>query len=431
VEGTLASPAVGIAQKAQGDASVPSTRSHHPRPYGVLLHYYVHWRGTELREFHYTSYAQEIIFGQGSIARLGEAVEGFSWHKLMLCSTGSPRRDGSIALVERALGERLVAIYEHVQPHVPDFQVAEAVELALERKVDAIIGLGGGSPIGMAKAASFALEERLTGKPAKAASATEQPLVPVIAIPTTYAGSEMTPTYGVTHHSGETTRKVTVTDVKITPKLVVYDPLLTLTLPPALTASTGVNALAHCIEALYSITRHPLSTAVAGAGAKAIVNALPRCFARGDDVEARTDMLMGAYLAGTALSTVTMGLHHGLCQVLGGSAGVPHGIANGIILPHAMCFNLDATASQLVPVVEALGITVAGRNVEEAVGEAIESMYAMIGQMKLPQHLRDVGVEERDLAHLAQVALQSAAVRNNPKPIIEAAQIESVLRAAW
>ena len=384
-----------------------------------------------MHEFRYTSYAGEIIFGQGSIVRLGEAVDRFAWQRLMLCSTGSLRRNGSMALVEKVLGERLVITYEHVQPHVPDFQVAEAVKLALEHEADAIIGLGGGSPIGMAKAVSFALEERRVGKSARASFPTEQPLVPVIAVPTTYAGSEMTPIYGITHHSGETTRKVTVTDVKIVPKLVVYDPLLTLNLPPAMTASTGINALAHCIEALYSITRHPLSTAAASMGVRAIVNALPRCFARGDDVQARTEMLTGAYLAGTALSTVAMGLHHGLCHALGGSAGVPHGIANGIILPHAMRFNLDVTALQLVPVVDALGISLAGRSAEEAVGEAIEAIYAMIGQMKLPQHLRDVGVEERDLVRLAQVALQSSAVRNNPRPIIDAVQIESVLRAAW
>ena len=384
-----------------------------------------------MREFRYTGHAQQIIFGQGSMHRLGEALAAFPWRALMLCSTPSQRRNGSIALLESVLGERLVGIYEHVQPHVPDFQVAEAVELALELEADAIIGLGGGSAIGMAKAASFTLEERRTGKPARAGFATEQPLVPVIAIPATYAGSEMTPTYGITHSGGETTHKVTVTDVKIAPKLVVYDPLLTLDLPPALTASTGINALAHCIEALYSITRNPLATAAAGAGARTIAISLPRCFARGDDVQARTEMLSGAYLAGAALSSVTMGLHHGLCHVLGGSAGVSHGIANAIILPHAMRLNLDATASQLVPIAEAMGVTLTGRNVEVAVGEAIEALYAMIGQMKLPQHLRDVGVEERDLPRLAQIALQSAAVRNNPKPVTEAAQIESVLRAAW
>ena len=384
-----------------------------------------------MNEFRYTSYAGEVIFGSGCIARLGEAVERFSWRRLMLCSTRSLRRDGSIGLVEKVLGERLVAAYEHVQPHVPDSQVAEAVKLALAHEVDAIMGLGGGSPIGMAKAVSFALEEWRVGKPAKAKSPIEQPLVPVIALPTTYAGSEMTPTYGITYHTGATTRKITVTDVKIAPKLVVYDPLLTLNLPPAMTASTGVNALAHCIEALYSMTRNPLSTAAASAGVRAIVTALPHCYARGDDVQARTEMLMGAYLAGTALSTVTMGLHHGLCHALGGSAGVPHGIANGIILPHAMRFNLDATASQLLPVAEAMGITLIGRSAEEAGEEAIKAIYTLIGQMKLPQHLRDVGVAEHDLVRLAQVALQSSAVRNNPKPITEAAQIESVLRAAW
>ena len=148
-------------------------------------------------------------------------------------------------------------------------------------------------------------------------------------------------------------------------------------------------------------------------------------------MEARSEMLQGAYLAGTALSNVAMGLHHGLCHALGGSAGVPHGIANGIILPHAMRFNLEATTPQLARAAEAMGITLAGRSAEAAVEEAIEAIYAMIGQMNLPQHLRDVGVEERDLARLAQAALQSQAVRNNPRPITEAAQIEAVLRAAW
>ena len=384
-----------------------------------------------MREFRYTGYAQQVIFGRGSINRLDEALAAFPWRALMLCSTASQRRNGSIALLERVLGERLVVTYEHVRPHVPDFQVSEAVELAFAREVDAIIGLGGGSPIGMAKAVSFTLEERYTGKPAKSVFATEQPRVPVVAIPATYAGSEMTPTYGVTHSGSETTRKVTVTDVKIAPRLIVYDPLLTLDLPPELTAATGINALAHCIEALYSITRSPLSTAAASAGARAIAGALPRCVEQGNDEEARTGMLEGAYLAGTALSSVTMGLHHGICHVLGGSAGVPHGIANGIILPHAMRFNLHATASLLTPVAEAMGITLTGKSAEEAVGEAIEAIYAMIGQMKLPQRLRDVGVAERDLPRLAQIALQSAAVRNNPVPVTEAAQIESVLREAW
>ncbi|HLJ34572.1 MAG TPA: iron-containing alcohol dehydrogenase [Ktedonobacteraceae bacterium] len=384
-----------------------------------------------MNEFRYTSYAQQIIFSVGSISHLNEAIERFNWQRLMLCSTGSARRNGTIATLEKALGKRLVAIYEHVQPHVPDFQVAEAVAQASEQEVDAVIGLGGGSPIGMAKAVSFALEEQRSGRPARAAFPTEQPLVPVIAIPTTYAGSEMTPTYGITHHVNGSSHKITVTDVKITPKLVLYDPLLTLDLPPMITAATGINALAHCIEALYSITRNPLSTAAAISGIHAINNALPRCYMEGNNVEARTEMLQGAFLAGTALSNVAMALHHGLCHTLGGTAGVPHGVANSIILPHAMRFNLDTTAPQLVPAAEAMGIPLAGKSAEAAVEEAIQHIHALIGQMNLPQRLRDVGVQEADISHLAQVALQSNAVRNNPRPITSAAQIESVLRAAW
>lgn len=384
-----------------------------------------------MNEFRYTNYAQQIIFGAGSISQFSEAVEAFNWHRLMLCSTGSSRRNGTISMLENALGERLVASYEQVQSHVPDFQVSEVVAHASELEIDALIGLGGGSPIGMAKAVSFALEKQRRGRLARAAFPTEQPLVPVIAIPTTYAGSEMTPTYGITHHVDGSSRKITVTDVKITPKLVLYDPLLTLNLPPMMTASTGINALAHCIEALYSITRNPLSTAAAISGIHAINNALPRCCADGNDVEARTEMLQGAFLAGTALSNVAMALHHGLCHTLGGTAGVPHGIANSIMLPHAMRFNRDATAPQLVPAANAMDIALAGRNAEDVVEEAIQHIYTLIGQMNLPQHLRDVGVQEADLPHLAEVALQSNAVRNNPRPITSAAQIESVLRAAW
>jgi len=384
-----------------------------------------------MHEFRYTSYAQEIIFGPGSISRLGEAIERFSWHRLMLCSTGSLRRDGTIASIEKALGDRLVVTFEYVQPHVPDFQIAETLTRAYDNDIDALIGLGGGSPIGLAKALSLALEEKRTNRPARSTSPTDQPLVPVIAIPTTYAGSEMTPVYGITQHSERLARKITVTDSKIIPKLVIYDPLLTLNLSPSMTASTGINALAHCIEALYSITRNPLSTAAATSGTRHITSALPRCYATADDVEARTEMLIGAYLAGTALASVTMALHHGLCHVLGGTAGVPHGIANSIILPHVMRFNLDATASQLAPAAQAMGISLAGRSAEIAVKEAIQRIYALIAQMNLPQHLREVGVQEADLPHLAQLAFQSRTVQNNPKPITDPARLEALLRAAW
>lgn len=384
-----------------------------------------------MNEFNYISYAQQVIFGAGSLARLNEAVERFRWQRVMLCTSGSARRNGRVAQIEAILGARLVATYDGVQPHVHDFQVAQALALADENKIDAVIGMGGGSPIGMAKAISLAVEEKRAGGPARAAFPTDQPLIPVIAIPTTYAGSEMTPVYGMTLHGDGPARKVTVTDPKITPKLAIYDPTLTLDLPPELTASTGINALAHCVEAVYSITRNPLSTAAALSGARHIAQALPRCYAHGDDLVARTEMLMGSYLAGTALSNVAMGLHHGICHVLGGSAGVPHGIANSIMLPHVMRFNLDATAHELAEIGDAMGLARDGRSDTALAEDAVRRVYDLVGEMKLPQRLREVGVAETDLPRLAQIALSSRTIKNNPKPITEAAMIESLLQAAW
>jgi maleylacetate reductase len=304
--------------------------------------------------------------------------------------------------------------------------VDEVLALARQHEADAVIGLGGGGSLGVAKAVSFALcRGRNSLRP------TDQPIVPVIAIPTTYAGSEMTPVYGITRRFDGQTRKITVADPKIAPRLVIYDPLLTRNLPPEITASTGINALAHCVEALYSITRNPLSTATALSGIRAITRSLPRCYDDGNDMQAREEMLIGAHLAGVALAHVAMALHHGVCHVLGGTAGVPHGIANSIMLPHAMRFNLDAAAPQLAHAAEAMGIERGGRGDEQLAETTAQYVQDLVGQMKLPQRLRDVGVQEADLPELARLAFQGRTVHNNPKPIASAAQLEALLHAAW
>jgi len=382
-----------------------------------------------MTEFSYTSAAQQVIFGAGALAQLGGAVDKFGWQRLLLCTLGRFQSSGLVGQVEDILDRRLVAVYARVQPHVPQHQVEAALALAIEQKIDAVIGLGGGSPIGMAKAVSLALEEQRSGQPARARFPTDQPLVPVIAIPTTYAGSELTPIYGVTQVIDGQTRKVTVTDAKVTPKLTLYDPELTLALPPQMTASSGINALAHCIETVYSITRNPLSTAAALQGTSYITRSLPGAVANGDDIKIRTELLLGAYLAATAISTAKIGLHHGLCHVLGGTVGVPHGIANSIILPHAMRFNADVTAPELAAVARAMGLT--GENEPELAEQAAQTVYELITRIGLPQRLRDAGVAEADLPRLAQLALKSRAVQNNPKSITDAAQAEAVFRAAW
>lgn len=384
-----------------------------------------------MNRFAYVSYAQEVIFAPGAITRLSEAVDRFGWQRLLLCANHSLQTSGTVDVVKSGLGDRLVAVFDRVQPHVQDTQVNEVAAIAVQENVDAIIGLGGGSPIGIAKAVASSLEEQRTGHPARAAYPTEQPLVPVVAIPTTYAGSEMTSGYGVTHTDENPPRKVTVNDPKITPKLVIYDPELTYNLPPIMTASTGINALAHCVEALYSVHRNPISTATATHGVRTIHSALLTCYRDGKNVEARSKMLLGAHLAGLSLASVSMGLHHGVCHVLGGSVDIPHGIANSIILPHAIRFNADFTAAQLLPAAEAMGIEVSDNSPAGVVETMALSISNLISKMNVPQRLRDVGVKKTDLPRLAQMAFQNRSVQNNPKPIQDASQIEGLLREAW
>ncbi len=384
-------------------------------------------------EFRYVSYNQEVIFGAGSLERLSDLADSFGSQRFILCANHSLRANGHIASIENALGKRLVAIYDRVQPHVQDVQLGEVVALAIEKKVDALIGMGGGSPIGMAKAAAASLDERIGEQSIPLYSQTDQSHFSVIAIPTTYAGSEMTPTYGITHTNENPPRKVTYNNPKILPKLVIYDPNLTLDLPPEMTASTGINALAHCIEALYSIKRNPLSTLAATSAVYYIFNSLLRCYTNADDSDARTDMLLGSHLAGLSLASVTMGLHHGLCHVLGGSANVSHGIANSIILPHAIRFNAEATATQLLPAAEAIGIPLSGISPTVVIEAMVQRIFHLIAQMNLPRHLRDagVGLQESDLPRLASIAFQNRTVQNNPKPITDVSQLEELLREAW
>lgn len=371
--------------------------------------------------FGYTSFPQQVVFGEGSLDRLGEVTERLGWRRLLLCVTSHARARGQLAPVETALGERLAATFEGVAPHVPESAVVEAVAMATHADVDAIIGLGGGSAIGVAKATANALGGAIS----------------VVAIPTTYAGSEMTPVFGVTRLVDGEQRKVTVRDPNIAPRLILYDPLLTLDLPPRETAGTGINAVAHCVEALYSITRNPVCSAVALAGLRAIAAALPAVYADGADRAARAAMLQGAYLAGTALANVAMGLHHGICHVIGGATGAAHGDVNAIMLAHVMRFNLGGPAGEggvapeLAQAAEAMGVEVGGRDPRAAGGDAAQMVAGWVAQMGLPTRLREIGVREEQLPTLSRDAFVSRTVHNNPVPITDVAQIEALLRAAW
>ena len=242
----------------------------------------------------------------------------------------------------------------------------------------------------------------------------------------------MTPVFGVTQTLPDgSTRKETVRSDRVTPQVALYDPALTRKLPPELTATTGINALAHCIEAVYSVTRNPLSTAAALQGIRLIVDSLPRCYSNGEAMDARTEMMIGAHLGGTALATVKMGIHHGTCHVLGGTAGLSHGVANAIVLPHAMRFNQDTLTDELGLVADALDIGRVGLTTHERVDQAIARVSELIGRLDAPQRLRETGMSREMLPLIAQNMQKSRSVLDNPKPLADVEDALALLQAAW
>jgi len=306
------------------------------------------------------------------------------------------------ARVRASLGSGLVAEFTQVEQHVPQETVEAARGLAEQKLIEVVVAMGGGSAMGVGKGVVLGGGRRL------------------IAVPTTYSGSEMTPVFGTTNRAEG--RKSVRRDPTALPKVVIYDPEVTLDLPPQLTAATAINALAHCVEACYAHDVNPLVLPVALDGIRRIVRSLPLCIANGRDVEAREDLLVGAYLAGFSIANATMALHHGVCHVLGGRTGVAHGVLNTIMLPHVMRFNADAVPDAMTAIANAMG---PGRD-----QSAPEAVAALVASLPVPQRLRDAGVPEPVLDSVAAEAASNSTVQANPKPVSEAG-VRELLRAAW
>ena len=245
----------------------------------------------------------------------------------------------------------------------------------------------------------------------------DRPTLPHVAIPTTYSGAEITMFFGMTDERTRT--KGGGGGPTTAPVAVVYDPELTVGTPVQVTAETSLNALAHCVEAAYAVQRSPEAEAVALAGAKAIHQALPRVVDDPSSLEARTDLLAGAALAGRALQNATMGVHHGLSQQLGGRTGIPHGLANALVLPHAMRFNAPVVPEAMDALAEALGG-----------GEAAAAVEVLRERAGLPSRLRDVGVSEDDLDAVARLSQGNPTVARNPRPVSEE-DARAILAAAY
>jgi alcohol dehydrogenase class IV len=353
----------------------------------------------------HTGYAQRLHFGVGASKRVADVVKEVGGRRVLLISTkGRLSSDAGEDLV-RLLGRTLAATYDGVRSHVPTDTVQAALGIARDRDVDCIVSFGGGSCSDLGKAVSFFVEQE-AGTPG--GSYVDRPVLPHVSIPTTYSGAELTPFFGMTDEA--TRRKSGGGGPTTAPLAAIYDPELTLDTPARVSAETGMNCLAHGVEAAWSPHRTPEAEAIALACIERVASALPAVVDNPSDLDARTSMLEGAALGGRCLQNATMGVHHGLAQMLGGRTGIPHGLANAIVLAHAVRFNAATVPDAVRKIGAALG------DPDDAAG-AIDRLRTRLG---LPATLSEVGVAEEDLDAVARMAEGNGNVRNNPRPVSEA-----------
>lgn len=329
--------------------------------------------------------ASRVVFANGAIDQVSAEVDRLGCSRVLLVSGGPEAQYASI--IEQQLGDRLAARFTDVVMHVPVEVVATAVALARESMADCLIALGGGSSTGMAKAVALELG------------------LPILAVPTTYAGSEMTSIWGLT----ENNRKTTGRDPRVLPKTVIYDPALTVSLPVEISAASGMNALAHLVEALYSPGISPISFMQAQEGVRALAVALPKVVANPTDLEARSDALYGAWLAGWALGTTGMGVHHKICHVLGGAYNLPHAPMHSAVLAYATAFNNDFAPAAMDALVE--GFTDAGMSVRSAA----DGVWQLASSIGAPTSLTSVGFDPSSVDEAAQVIVGGRPI--NPRPV--------------
>lgn len=334
-----------------------------------------------------------VQFGAGIRKTIASEVSRLGAKRALILST--PEQSEMATELAATLGQAAAGVFCKAAMHTPVSVTQEALEHLKACQADCLVAIGGGSTTGLGKALAYRTD------------------LPQIVIPTTYAGSEATPILGQTEDSVKTT----LSDPKVLPEVILYDPELVVTLPVGMTVTSGLNAMAHAAEALYAENRTAASDALSVQGLEAFVKGLPRVIANPADLPAREETLRGAWACGTVLGLVGMGLHHKLCHTLGGSFDLPHAPTHAIILPHAIAYNARSAAKDLAPIVGLLG----GDNAGVALYDFAKSLGA-------PLALRGLGLKEADLDRATELATSKP--YPNPHPVT-ATDIRALLRAAW
>lgn len=343
--------------------------------------------------FTFVAYPARVVFGPGRLGELGAELERLGIRRALVLST--PEQVALAEQVQKQLGDAASGIYARAAMHTPIEVTQDALTHLRATGSDGFVALGGGSTIGLGKALALRTD------------------LPLVAVPTTYAGSEMTTILGETEGGRKTTQRTP----KVLPKAVIYDVELTLSLPSGLTATSGMNALAHAVEALYAHDTNPIIALMAEDGVVALGRSLPRIVREPSDREARTDAQYGAWLCATCLGVVAMALHHKICHVLGGSFNLPHAETHTVMLPHATAYNASAAPEAMRRVAHALGAA-----------DAAGGLFALANALKAPTSLRELGMPEAAIETAVQQIMQDQYA--NPRPL-ERDALRAMLARAW
>jgi len=325
-----------------------------------------------MRSFVFESMPARVVFAENAIEHLPREIEQLGARRALVLST--PQQEALATDISRRLGQRSVGVYPHAVMHVPIEVARKAREEAARLGADCVVAAGGGSTVGLGKA--IALESGL----------------PVVAIPTTYAGSEMTSIYGLT----EAGLKKTGRNRRVLPKVVIYDPLLTIDLPVAMSITSGFNAIAHAAEALYAENLNPITAMMAEEGIRALAQGMPQVAKNPRDLDGRSNCLYGAWLCGAVLGTTSMALHHKLCHVLGGTWNLPHAETHTVILPHAIAFNYPAAPEAMARIERAMKTP-----------NAAGGIFDLMKQLGAPLSLKEIGMKQNDLARAASLVMEA------------------------
>jgi maleylacetate reductase len=354
---------------------------------------------------------QRVCFGSGeAAANLSNEIGKLGASRVMLIAATA-----EVDLADAVVKDVPVALRHHdVVMHVPVEVAARAREAAAKHDIDALVSVGGGSTTGLAKAIALT-----TG-------------LPIVAVPTTYAGSEATPVWGLT----EGATKTTGTDRRVLPKVIVYDAALTMSLPADMSVASGLNALAHCVDSMWAPNADPVNAAFAAEGIRSLAAGLPKVVADPMDLDGREHALYAAYLSATAFASAGSGLHHKICHVLGGKYNLPHAQTHATVLPYVLAFNGPAAPDAERRIAAAFGgaelaSRAGGAGPAGTVGTAgaLDGLLALKRELNAPRALADYGFAEDSVAEAAEAILPSVPP-SNPRPVT-AADLRALLRAAW